>query len=192
MTEGTLANRFNFQSTSIAGLMVVQRRPIEDQRGFFSRFFSADEFREAGFGKSIAQISHTFTRNKGTVRGLHFQYPPHAEVKVVSCLKGEVFDVAVDIRRSSPTFLHWHGEILSADNQKSLLIPDGFAHGFQTLEDNCEMLYFHTAEYKPSAEGAINVQDPVLAISWPQQITEVSERDRVHLMLSHDFMGIKL
>ena len=110
MTDGTLDNGFDFEPTPLAGLMVVQRKPIEDHRGFFSRFFCAVEFREAGFATSIAQINHTFTCSKGAVRGLHFQYPPHAEVKIVSCLKGEIFDVAVDIRKGSPTFLHWHGD----------------------------------------------------------------------------------
>ena len=97
------------------------------------------------------------TASRGTVRGMHFQHPPHAETKFVSCLRGEVFDVAVDLRNGSPTFLHWHAEILSADNHRTLVIPEGFAHGFQTLSDDCEMLYFHTAAYNPEAEGGLNV-----------------------------------
>ncbi len=140
-------SRFDILPTPLDGLKVIIRKPIEDPRGFFCRFFCAEEFLEAGFQKSISQINHTFTRGKGAVRGLHFQYPPHAEGKIVSCLRGEVYDVAVDIRKGSPTFLHWHGEILSAANQRSLLIPEGFAHGFQTLTENCELLYLHSERF---------------------------------------------
>lgn len=183
-------SRFDFHSTPLSGLTVVQRRPIEDSRGFFARFFCADEFRQAGFTKPIAQINHTLTRKKGAVRGLHFQWPPHAEAKVVSCLKGDIFDVAVDLRRGSPTFLSWHGEILSAENRKSLLIPEGFAHGFQTLTDDCELLYLHSASFHPESEGALNVSDPKLAIAWPLAMAELSERDRTHSFIGADFDGV--
>ena len=176
-------SRFEFHSTPLHGLMVVQRKPVEDSRGFFARFFCADEFRQAGFTKPIAQINHTLTRKKGVVRGLHFQRPPHAETKVVSCLKGDIFDVAIDLRRGSPTFLRWHGEVLSAENQKSLLIPEGFAHGFQTLTDDCELVYLHSTSFHPEAEGALNVSDPKLAIAWPLAMAELSERDRAHAFI---------
>ena len=185
-------SRFDFLPTPLNGLMVVQRKTIADERGFFSRFFCAEEFKAAGVSKSIAQINHTVTRAKGAVRGLHFQYSPHAEVKVVSCLNGMVFDVAVDLRQGSPTFLRWHGEILSAENHRSMLIPEGFAHGFQALEGNCELLYLHTASYAPEAEGAFNVADPRLNISWPLPIAELSERDRAHPYIETDFSGIIL
>ena len=183
-------SRFDFHSAPLSGLTVVQRRPIEDQRGFFSRFFCADEFRQAGFTQPIAQINHTLTRKKGAVRGLHFQRPPHAETKVVSCLKGNIFDVAVDLRRGSPTFLKWHGEVLSAENRRSLLIPEGFAHGFQTLTDDCELIYLHSASFHPEAEDALNVNDPKLAIVWPLAMTELSERDRTHSFIGADFDGV--
>ena len=123
--------RFDFIPTPLSHLKLVQRKTIEDHRGFLSRFYCADEFRMAGITKPIAQINHALTRKKGAVRGLHFQHPPHAETKLVSCLKGEIWDVAVDIRSGSPTFLQWHGEILSEANRKSMLIPEGYAHGFQ-------------------------------------------------------------
>ena len=187
-----ISSRFEFALTPLSGLTVVQRKPIEDDRGFFCRFYCAEEFGEAGFRKPIAQINHTFTWMKGAVRGLHFQYPPHAEAKVVSCLKGEVFDVAVDLRKGSPTFLGWHGEILSAVNQKTLLIPEGFAHGFQTLTEDCELLYLHSESYRPEAEGALNVADPRLAIKWLLRISEISDRDHKHPMLTVDFEGIAL
>jgi dTDP-4-dehydrorhamnose 3,5-epimerase len=184
--------RFDFIPTPLAGLTLVQRKVIEDQRGFLSRFFCVDEFREAGQDKLIAQINHTLTRSKGAVRGLHFQHPPHAESKLVSCLHGEIFDVAVDLRRGSPTYLHWHGAVLSAQNRQSLLIPEGFAHGFQTLSEDCELIYLHTATYHPEAEGALNAADPKLGINWPLAMTELSERDRSHPLIEENFPGIVL
>lgn len=185
-------SRFDFVATDIVGLTVVQRRAIEDERGFLSRFYCYEEFQQAGIVKPVAQINHTLTRKKGAVRGLHFQYPPHAETKLVSCLKGEIFDVAVDLRCDSPTFLHWHGEILSATNRKSLLIPDGFAHGFQALTEDCELIYLHTASYCAVAEGALNVADTELNITWPLPIGDVSSRDRSHPFIDENFHGVVL
>jgi dTDP-4-dehydrorhamnose 3,5-epimerase len=181
--------RLDFAPTPIAGLILVQRQRLEDSRGFLSRFYCAEEFAALGMHQAIAQINHTLTRGKGAVRGMHFQRPPHAENKLVSCLHGSVFDVAVDLRKNSPTFLQWHGVQLSAENQRSLLIPEGFAHGFQTLTDDCELIYLHTAAYQPAAEGALNAEDPRLAIAWPLEITEMSERDRTHPLLAAGFEG---
>lgn len=182
--------RFDFVPTPIDGLIVVRRQRLEDHRGFFSRFYCADEFAKVGVAKPIAQINHTFTRSRGAVRGMHFQRPPHAETKLVSCLQGEVFDVAIDLRKHSPTYLQWHSTILSAKNQNSLLIPDGFAHGFQTLTEDCELLYLHTAAHNPSAEDALNANDPMLNINWPLNVTEMSDRDRTHPLLTAEFEGI--
>lgn len=172
--------------------MLVQRKTREDHRGFLSRFYCAEEFREAGINKPIVQINHTVTRMEGTVRGLHFQYPPYAENKLVSCLKGAIWDVAVDIRRGSTTFLRWHGEILSAANRKSLLIPEGYAHGFQSLTEDCEMIYLHTAAYHAEAEGRINVIDPRLNIFWPLPIKNLSDLDCEHPFVEKDFQGVVL
>ena len=185
-------SRFDFHPTPLEGLWVVQRKPCADQRGFFCRFFCAEEFQAAGLKKPVAQINHTYTVKKGAGRGLHFQYPPYAEGKVVSCLRGEVYDVAVDIRKGSPTFLHWYGEILSATNQRSLLIPEGFAHGFQTLTENCELLYLHSEAFHPQAEGALHLADPRIGIVWPIAMTELSERDRNHPFIDSDFKGLFL
>lgn len=182
--------RFTVSHTPLEGLALIERLRIEDPRGFFSRFFCAEELAEVGFALPIAQINHTLTHRRGAVRGLHFQHPPHAEDKLVSCLRGEVFDVAVDLRSGSPTFLRWHGELLSADNQRSLLIPQGFAHGFQTLTEDCELLYLHSRPYAPGAEGAVNARDPAVAIDWPREITELSERDAHHPLLTPDFKGL--
>ena len=182
--------RFDCIDTQLTGLKVIQRKPIEDARGFLSRFYCAEAFHTYGFSKPISQINHTLTRHKGAVRGLHYHKPPHAEIKLVSCLKGEVFDVAVDLRKNSPTFLHWHGEILNENNQRSLLIPEGFAHGFQALTEDCELLYLHTAPYTKEAEAALNLTDPKIGIAWPLSITDISDRDRMHPMIKLDFEGI--
>ena len=185
-------NRFDFHPTPLEGLWVVQRKPVEDQRGFFCRFFCVEEFQATGLNKTIAQINHTHTVKKGTVRGLHFQYPPHAEVKIVSCLRGEIYDVAVDIRNGSPTFLHWYGENLSAANQKSLLIPEGFAHGFQTLTEDCELIYLHSAPFHEHSEGAINIADQKIGIVWPIPITDISSRDLHHPFITDKFKGVEV
>ena len=182
--------RFDCFNLPLAGLKIIQRKPIEDTRGFLSRFYCAEEFANYGFNKPICVINHTLTRNKGAVRGLHYQHPPHAEIKLVSCIKGEIFDVAVDIRKDSPTFLQWHGEILSEGNQRSLLIPEGFAHGFQTLYEDCELIYLHSAPYCNDAEAALNVIDQKIGITWPLGIIELSERDRLHPMIKNDFEGM--
>lgn len=184
--------RFAIDKTPLAGLSIVQRMRIEDRRGFLTRLFCADELAEAGLTDPVVQINQSLTRTRGTVRGLHFQWPPHAEVKLVSCLRGEVFDVAVDLRTGSETFLRWHGERLSAENGRALLIPQGFAHGFQTLSEDCELLYLHTSRYAPEAEGGIDPTDPAIGIEWPLPIAEMSERDRSHARITKDFTGISL
>ena len=185
-----MSHRFEIFDTPLHGLKLLERKPIGDGRGYLERLFCAEELQALIPGKGIAQINHTLTAKRGVVRGMHFRHPPQTEAKFVSCLRGEVFDVAVDLRRASPTFLCWHGENLCADSHKTLLIPEGFAHGFQTLTDDCEMLYFHTAIYQPEAEGGINAQDPLLAIRWPTAISELSPRDTSHPMLTRDFSGM--
>lgn len=184
--------RFAFIPTPLSGLTLVERRSIEDARGFFERLYCGDEFRATGFGEQIVQINHTLTRQLGVVRGMHFQRPPHSEVKIVSCLSGEVFDVAIDLRMNSPTFLHWHGEVLSETNHRSLLIPKGCAHGFQALSDDCELIYLHSAPYSAGAEGAVSALDPRIGISWPKPIVAMSERDRSHPFLSEGFAGLEV
>jgi dTDP-4-dehydrorhamnose 3,5-epimerase len=184
-------SRFEFIPTPIAGLMLVQRLRSQDSRGFFGRFFCAAEFQAIGFELPIAQINHTHTVRQGAVRGLHFQHPPYAEDKLVSCLKGRIFDVAVDLRQGSPTFMKWHAEILSAENARSLLVPQGCAHGFQTLEPDCELIYLHSRAYMAAAEGALNARDPRLAIEWPLSFTDISERDARHPHLTPDFEGFR-
>ena len=182
--------RLEILDTPLQGLKVIQRKPVGDSRGYLERMFCSAELQSLIQDKSIVQINHTITTKCGTVRGMHFQHPPHAEIKFVSCLRGEVFDVAVDLRHNSPTFQCWFAEILSAENHKTLMIPEGYAHGFQTLTEDCELLYLHTAPFHPEAEGALNVVDPVLAIAWPLPVFELSERDRAHPFIDIRFSGI--
>lgn len=169
--------RFEFHPTPLDGLWRVTRKPIRDARGFFSRFYCAAEFKAIGIDSPIAQINHSFSARCGTVRGMHFQHEPHTETKIVTCTTGRIFDVAVDLRRDSPTFMQWFGTELSAANQESLVIPRGFAHGFQALEDNAEVIYLVTSAYSAGAEDGLNPFDPEIGIAWPLPATEISERD---------------
>lgn len=184
--------RFTVSDLPLAGLKLVERQRLGDSRGFLARLFCAEELAAAGWAKPIAQINHTCTVGLGTVRGMHYQRPPHAEMKLVSCIRGEVWDVAVDVRAGSPTFLRWHAERLSADNGRALLITEGFAHGFQALTNDVELLYCHSAAYSPSAEAGLNPQDARLAITWPLAITELSARDAGHPLIETGFEGARL
>lgn len=176
--------------TDVEGLWVIERAPIEDARGSFCRVFEPSVFEEWGWDGPVRQVNHSCTAQRGAVRGMHFQLPPHDETKLVTCLAGEVYDVAVDLRRGSPTFLSSFGTHLSADNRKSLLIPRGFAHGFQALTDNVELLYLHDRDYAPTHEGGLLPTDPRLGIDWPIPISQMSERDLTHKPIEDDFEGI--
>ena len=180
-------SRFECTPTPLGGLTVVLRSALEDSRGFLSRLYCADELRAAGWRGDVAQVNHTLTRRQGSVRGLHFQRAPHAEAKLVSCVRGEVFDVAVDLRRGSPTYLQWHAQRLSAQNRHSLLIPRGFAHGFQALADDCELIYLHSSAYTPEAEGGLDALDAALAIAWPLPVVERSPRDLSFAAIDENF-----
>ena len=184
--------RLTVNECPLKGLKLVTRSRHGDQRGFLSRIFCKDELLTAGWINPIAQINHSYTAKKGTVRGLHFQHTPYAEMKLVTCIRGEVWDVAVDVRRESPTFLKHHAETLSAENGRALLIPEGFAHGFQALSDDVELLYCHSQPYMPDAEAGLNPLDPALAIDWPLAVAELSLRDAGQPMLNPDFKGVVL
>lgn len=181
-----------FHKTDIDGLYTVTLQPVADERGFFVRSFCIKEI--SGIKKSIriVQINHTLTREQGSIRGMHYQIPPYAETKIVRCIRGSVFDVAVDLRKDSKTYLQWYGEILSADNMKMMLIPEGFAHGFQTLEDNCEMLYLHSEFYNKEHEGGIRSNDAKVGIKWKIPASNISERDSTHPLITSSFKGIEL
>jgi dTDP-4-dehydrorhamnose 3,5-epimerase len=183
--------RLTIEPTPLAGLMRVRRKRIGDSRGDLTRIFCADELRSAGWTEPLVQLNLTRTRSRGTVRGLHYQHPPHAETKLVQCLRGEVFDVVVDLRAGSPTFLQWHAERLSPDNEMALLVPAGFAHGFQTLTDDVEMLYGHSAKFAADAEAGLHVEDSTLAIAWPLGIEGLSSRDRQQPVIDASFAGLE-
>lgn len=185
-----MEKHFEIAGTEFNGLFTLKRLPVEDDRGSLSRLFCAEELGALVSSRPLAQINLTRTKEKGTVRGLHYQVPPSAEFKLIQCIKGQVFDVAVDLRCDSPTFLKWHAEVLSPDNRKTLLIPEGFAHGFQTLCDDCEMLYFHTAPYDHASEGGVNPQDPCFEVTWPLMISRLSERDRSFPFILKGYKGI--
>lgn len=183
-------SRFAVHDTPLEGLKVLERRLLRDDRGFLARLFCAVELSEIGWQRPVAQINHTLTKHSGAVRGMHLQRAPDAETKLVTCLRGEVWDVAIDLRVGSPTFLQWHAQRLSADNACALLIPRGFAHGFQALTADCELLYLHDAAYQPASEAGVNPLDPRIGIRWPCEISEMSDRDRHHPMLTKDFEGL--
>ncbi|OWW21305.1 dTDP-4-dehydrorhamnose 3,5-epimerase [Noviherbaspirillum denitrificans] len=185
-------SRFLVTETPLAGLRLIQRQQFSDSRGFLSRLFCADALLAAGWDKPIVQINHTCTLRQGTVRGMHYQLPPHAEMKLVTCLRGEIWDVALDLRAGSPTFLQWHAERLSADNHCSLLIPEGFAHGFQALSDDVELLYCHSAAYAPDAERGLHALDERLAIDWPLPVCELSEKDAAQSRVDGKFDGVRV
>jgi len=176
--------------TPIDGLMVVETGVHTDQRGFFKRLFCREELRELIGDRQIVQINQSCTQNRGAVRGLHYQYMPHAEMKLIRCLKGSVWDVAVDLRAGSESFLQWHAEELSSTNSRMMVIPEGCAHGFQVLEADSELLYLHTEFYQPSVESGVCPTDSELAISWPLPVSDLSERDRTHPPLTTKFTGL--
>ena len=184
-------SRFCVQNLSLDGLKLIHFQPHRDDRGSLSRLFCAKEL-SSFWPHSVIQVNHTFTLEKGTIRGLHFQKPPYSEQKLVVCLSGEVWDVAVDLRAGSPTLFQWHSEVLSPKKNTALLIPEGFAHGFQTLSRNVEMLYLHSAPYSAENEGGISPFDPKIFIPWPKPIYSISKRDRSHPLLSNVFKGLVL
>ncbi len=182
--------RFQLSETPIPGLLVVERRRIGDARGHLERLFCADDLAAAGWTGPVAQVNRTWTATRGTVRGMHFQRAPHAEIKLVQCLRGAVYDVAVDLRPESPTWLRWHAEELSPENGRAMLIPEGFAHGFQTLSQGVEMLYLHSAPYVAAAEGGVHPNDASVGIRWPLGVVGLSDRDASHPPLTAEFEGI--
>ena len=185
-----MSGRFDVTGTSLPGVSLIARKPVVDERGWLERMFCTTDLAKVLGSRSVVQVNRTFTRARATVRGMHYQLPPSAEAKLVSCLRGRIFDVAVDLRRDSPTFLRWHGELLSEENHRSLFIGEGFAHGFQALVDDCELLYVHTAAYEPAAERAVHPLDPRVAIAWPLAVADLSERDAAHPPLGPGFDGI--
>ena len=167
---------FTFKKLSIPEVVLVEPRIFEDERGFFMENYKYSEFADFGIKDKFVQDNHSKSA-RNVLRGLHFQTLPKAQAKLVRCIKGEIFDVAVDIRKGSPTYGKWVGEILSEENKKELFIPVGFAHGFCVLSDEAEIIYKSSDEYFPENERAIAWNDPTINISWPTKSPIVSEKD---------------
>jgi dTDP-4-dehydrorhamnose 3,5-epimerase len=184
--------RLNLLATRLSDVFIAETNFISDNRGAFARLYCKDKMAHALQGKDIVQVNFSFTESSGAVRGMHFQHPPYTEMKFVRCIKGRIWDVVVDLREDSPTFMDFHAEELSQDNAKMIVIPEGCAHGFQTLEAKSELLYLHTEYYTPDAEDGIAYNDPLLNIVWPLPISEVSIRDQGFSRLTRSFSGIKL
>src|SRR6266536_5419589 len=164
-----------FSPLLLAGAWLVEIEPRADERGFFARTWCGREFEEHGISASFVQASVSFNEAAGTLRGMHYQAAPHAERKLVRCTAGAIYDVVVDLRPESATYCRWHGETLSASNRRALYIPEGFAHGFITLEDEAEVLYEISAFYEPSAAHGVRWDDPVFGIRWPREPTKISK-----------------
>jgi len=166
-----------FETTRIAGLVAVRLERNGDERGSFARLFCREEFTAQGLESNFVQQSLSVTRHAGTLRGMHFQRAPHAEVKFVRCVRGAIHDVVADLRRDSPSYLRWQAFDLSAHEDLSLYIPAGCAHGFQTLQDDCEVLYQMDVGYQPGFADGCRFDDPALGIKWPHAITVIAEKD---------------
>lgn len=166
-----------FTETKLEGAFVITPEKLEDERGFFARTWCAREFQERGLEPGLAQCSISFNEKKGTLRGMHYQVAPYEETKIVRCTRGAMYDVILDLRTDSPTYKHWLGMELTADNHQMLYIPEGFAHGFQTLCERTEVFYQISESYVPDAAAGIRWNDPAFGIEWPLEISAISERD---------------
>lgn len=182
----------NLIKTPVQDLYIMELNRLSDNRGYFERMFCKDFLENNGIQKDIVQINHSCTWKKGSVRGMHYQIPPKAEMKFVKCIKGEAFDVAIDLRKDSATFLKWHGEIISESNNKAMIIPEGFAHGFQTLSDNTELIYFHSQFYSLEHERRIKFDDPKIGINWILKVADLSDKDLNVSYINEYFEGIIL
>ena len=179
-----------FTPTPLAGTFVIEPTVFTDDRGWFARFYCKNDFKEIGHQKEWVQLNHSVSYKQGSIRGMHYQVRPFREIKMVKCIAGAVYDVIIDLRNDSATFMSWFGTELSARNRKMLFIPEGFAHGFQCLEDHCELIYHHTEFYAPGSEGGIRYDDPRINIQWPLPPALLSERDLSHPYLDENFKGI--
>lgn len=179
-----------FFETSLEGAYIVTPEPIVDERGSFARIFCKNEFSAIGHKSEFVQINHSVNKLKGTFRGIHYQLPPFEEIKLISCISGSVYDIIVDIRNGSPTFLQSVAVEISKENRKMMYVPAGFAHGFITLEDNSQLIYHHTAFYTPGHEAGLRFNDPLLQIELPITPVVINEKDRNYPVISKGFKGI--
>ena len=179
-----------FTETALKGSFIIDLNLFQDERGWFARTYCKNEFEQIGHVKEWVQLNHSFTKQKGTIRGMHYQMSSFAEIKLVRCISGKIYDVIIDMRKDSPTFLQWTGVELSAENKRMLYIPEGFAHGFQALSDDCELIYHHSQFYTPNVEAGIRYNDPKININWSLPLTSISKRDEEHPLLDNNFKGI--
>jgi dTDP-4-dehydrorhamnose 3,5-epimerase len=180
-----------FTPTPLQGNFLIDIKVNADERGWFGRTFCKETFKnEIGHTKEWVQMNHSFTNLKGTIRGMHYQLAPHTEIKLVRCIAGSVFDVVVDLRKDSKTYLQYFGAILSSSNKTMMYVPQGFAHGFQTLAPNTELIYCHSEIYNGDAEAGILYNDSLLNILWPLEVTELSQRDTEHSLINSDFKAL--
>lgn len=179
-----------FTETKLSGAFFVEVEKLDDHRGSFFRTFCKNDFKQINHKEEFVQFNHSINSLRGTLRGMHYQLPPYSEIKLIMCSKGQVFDVLVDLRKNSPTFLNWISVELSAKRSNMVYLPEGIAHGFQTLEHDSELLYYHTSEYNPMAEGGIRYDDDKLNIKWPMDVTNISAKDKSYPILTSDFKGI--
>lgn len=167
-----------FVETNLRGAFLIEPDLFEDERGFFARTWSREEFEGRGLDARLAQCALSYNRRGGTLRGMHYQREPHAQAKLVRCTRGAVYDVIVDLRPGSPTFTRWIAAELTASNRRALYVPAGFAHGYQALEDDTEVAYQVTEDYRPEAEAGVRWDDPAFGIRWPLEVSVISARDR--------------
>lgn len=181
-----------FSPTPLAGVWHIRRAIRGDARGSFARVFDAELLAHCGWTGPIQQVNHSHTAKAATLRGMHWQHPPCADWKLVTCVRGRVFDVGVDVRSASGQRLQWHGQILDAEQGDALLLPPGVAHGFQTLEDDVELIYCHSQPFRADLDRGLNPLDPALAVAWPLPVGELSDKDRTWPLLTTAFNGVAL
>lgn len=169
-----------FKKTKLNDAYIIQPEKTEDSRGFFARLWCQREFEQHGLNPQLVQCNISFNKQKGTLRGMHFQIAPFGEAKLVRCTRGAIYDVIIDLRPNSSTFRKYFAEFLTAENHKMLYVPEGFAHGFQTLEDNTEVFYQMSEFYAPKHTGGVRWNDPAFNVSWPTEVQVISERDKNH------------
>jgi len=183
-------DRFQVVDEVLGGAKVLKIKSMQDARGSFQRLFCMQEFREFGLQGEIVNINHSVTKKRGSIRGMHFQYAPFTETKIVKCIRGAIWDVIVDVRKDSPTYLHSYGVMLHEHNDTMFYIPEGFAHGFQALEEDTEIVYFVTKYYAQEKEGSLNPFDPQLEIEWPLECADISDKDKNAPLLDANFVGL--
>jgi dTDP-4-dehydrorhamnose 3,5-epimerase len=181
-----------FNPTKLAGALTIDVQPFQDSRGFFTRIFCETEFAENDLVTHFVQANHSGTQGKGVIRGMHFQHTPFCEVKLVKCVQGSIFDVIVDVRAGSPTFLQWFGAELSAENKRMMYVPAGFAHGFQSLSDYSEITYMVSAFYNKESERGVKYNEPKVNIEWPLPVSLVSDKDNSIPLIDSTFTGVSL